>query len=81
MRWYSVAGDAVQVGSATVTPYARVFSVGAKTGGFAWQFPIGVRVDRSGGSEWLPILDITRLVQVGMYVLAAFLFVRSWRAS
>jgi hypothetical protein len=79
MRWYTVIGDAARVGDTTVTPRARVLSIGGPRGGFAWQFPTGVRVDRAGAVEWLPIVNVTVIAQIGLYALAAMLFVLSRR--
>ena len=77
MRWYSVTGSAVRVGDTTVTPYARVLSVGGAKAGFAWQYPTGVRVERAGIVEWRRIVDVTRIAQVALFAVAAVLFVLS----
>jgi hypothetical protein len=80
MRWFTVTGAAVRVGDTTVTPHARVLSIGGPTGGFAWQFPTGVRVERPGAVEWLPIVNVTLLAQVGLYALAVLAFGLGWLA-
>ena len=81
MRWYSVSADPLHVGSATVTPFARVLSIGGSRGGFAWQFPTHVRIERADRVEVLPIVDISRIAIYALYALAAVLFIRLWRGA
>jgi hypothetical protein len=70
VRWYSVEGTPVQVGATIVTPRSRVLSLGVRNVGFAWQLPTGVRVERDGHVERLPIVDVTRIAQFVLYGLA-----------
>ena len=79
MRWYSVSGAPIVRGSVTVTPVARVLTLGRGSGGLFWHFPTHVRVERAGHVERLPIVDVSRLAVYGLYVLAAALTIRLWR--
>jgi hypothetical protein len=81
MRWLSISGEPVQVGSVTVTPVARLLAVGGSSGGFFWRFPTHVRVERAGQMEQLPIVDISRIAIYALYALAAVLFIRLWRSA
>ncbi len=65
-------GEPVTVRGMTVTPRAQVLSVRVpRFGGFVWNRPVGVSVERDGQVERLPVVDVTRWAQAGLGVLAA----------
>ena len=53
-------GDPVTNGTITVTPQSQAVIIRWPRGGFVWNRPIGVLVDRDGQIERLPIIDVTR---------------------
>jgi hypothetical protein len=70
----TLAGEAITTAGMTVTPQtqALVIHFGAH-GGLVWNRPVAVVVERDGQTERIPIVDITRLVQVillGVSILA-----------
>lgn len=65
-------GEPVQVRGLTVTPRAQALSVRVpQFGGFVWNRPVSVLVERDGEVQHLPIVDVMRWTQVGLGVLAA----------
>jgi len=65
-------GEPVSVRGMTITPRAQVVSVRvSRFGGFVWNRPVGVSVERDGQVEHLPIVDATRWALVGLGVLSA----------
>jgi hypothetical protein len=69
-------GEPVQRNGLTVTPLAQSLRVRLPFGpagwGFVWNRPAAVLVEQNGRVERLPIVDVTRLAQIG---LLAALFV------
>ena len=53
-------GEPLTVGNATITPQSQALIVRWPRGGFVWNRPIGVIVDRDGQTQRLPIVDVTR---------------------
>jgi hypothetical protein len=53
-------GEPQTFGAATITPQSQALIVRWPHGGFVWNRPIGVIVDRAGRIERLPIVDVTR---------------------
>ncbi len=72
VRRETVTGAPVTVGTVTVRPQARSWLVRwpCDMGGFVWNRPIAVLVERGGETARIPIVDVTRRAQVGLYGLA-----------
>ncbi len=65
LQWQTIDGDPITVGNVTVTPQSQALIVRWPFGGFIWNRPIAVLVDRNGRRERIPIVDTTRLLQLG----------------
>ena len=78
ISWETANGDPIDVGSYRLTPQARSLQIQTRWGGFVWNQPAGVIVDRNGESENLPIVDVTRLVQIILWGLSGIVFVLAW---
>ncbi len=61
-QWQMINGKPITVGDATATPQAQALSVRFPFGGFVWNRPAAVLVERDGRTERIPIVDITRLI-------------------
>ena len=68
-------GKAVTVGDITVTPQSQALTLRWPGGGWVWNRPIAVLVERGGNVERVPIIDVTRMAQVGLYGLGLCLTV------
>jgi hypothetical protein len=68
-------GKAVTVGDITVTPQSQALTLRWPGGGWVWNRPIAVLVERGGNAERVPIIDVTRMAQVGLYGLGLCLTV------
>jgi hypothetical protein len=53
-------GEPITFGHTTITPQSQALIVRWPRGGFVWNRPIGVIVDRAGLTQRLPIIDVTR---------------------
>ena len=71
-RLTTTKGQSTTVGDLTVTPEARALAVRLPFAGFVWNWPGAVRVERGDQVERLRIVDVSRVVQLGL--LAATLF-------
>jgi hypothetical protein len=65
-RWQTTSGQPVVVDDITLTLQSRVVSLHLPTGGFAWNRPTAVLVRQNGQVVSLPIVDTTRLLQLGI---------------
>jgi hypothetical protein len=75
-RLQVVSGEPITVGETTITPQARVLAVRWPGGGWVWNRPHAVLVERRGRVERVPIVDVTRVarwamlgVTVGLWLL------------
>jgi hypothetical protein len=59
-----VTGSPVRVGDITVTPQSRALIVRLRFGGLVWRRPTAVLVERAGQTSRIPIVDVTRVVQL-----------------
>ena len=62
----TTSGDAQTIGEATITPQSQALIIRFPFGGFVWNRPVAVVVERGGQSERIPIVDVTRLAQLGV---------------
>ena len=69
VQWQTQMGEKVTVGSVSVTPQTRAFVLRWRNGGWVWNRPVAVLVERGGEEVRLPIVDVTRLAQVGLVAL------------
>ena len=61
----------VTLGDVTVTPRARALVVRLPQGGFVWNRPTALTVQQAGAVRHLPVVDLTRLLQLALLALAA----------
>lgn len=83
LRWQTVSGDEVTVGDVTVTPQSRALTIRWPHGGLVWNRPVGILVERGEQTERIPIVDVTRIIQLGLFglslVFSMIIFVLSIR--
>jgi hypothetical protein len=64
------SAEPVTVGDVTVTPRSKALVVRLPKGGLVWNRPTAVLVERDGQARRIPIVDVTRILQVGLLGLA-----------
>lgn len=69
-RWQTTASQPVVVDDMNLTLQSRIVSLHMPAGGFDWSRPTAVLVGRNGQGVPLPIVDTTRLLQVGLFGLS-----------
>jgi hypothetical protein len=84
INWQTETGDSVAVGDVTLTPQSRALVVRWPNGGWVWNRPVAVLVQRGEEMERIPIVDATRRAQVGLMGLALLfglvsLVLSTWR--
>ena len=60
----TVSGQPVTVESVTVTPQSQALIVRLPIGGFVWNRPTAILVERDETAKRFPIVDITRVLQL-----------------
>ena len=60
------SGEAVSVGDATVTPQSQALTLRWPNGGFVWNRPLAILVERDGDKERIPIVDVTLVAQAAL---------------
>jgi hypothetical protein len=73
--------EPVRVGEVTVTPLARALVVRLPWGGFVWNRPTAVTVERAGAVRRVPVVDVTRVLQLGLLGLGLAIAVAVPRRS
>jgi hypothetical protein len=63
---HEVPAEPVTVGDVTVTPRARALVVRLPRGGFVWNRPSAVLVERAGEVRRIRVWDVTRILQLGL---------------
>ena len=70
LRWRTISGDPVIIGDVTVTPQSRALTIRWPRGGLVWNRPVGILVDRDEQTARIPIVDVTRMAQLGLLGLS-----------
>ena len=70
-RWQTISGEEVTVGDLSVTPQSQALTVRLPFGGLVWNRPVAVLVERGGGTERIPIVDVTRVALLGLLGLSS----------
>jgi hypothetical protein len=69
-KWQTISGDKVTVGDVTVTPQSQALTIRWPNGGLVWNRPAAVLVERGEQRERIPIVDVTRVAQLGLLGLS-----------
>jgi hypothetical protein len=65
------SAESVTAHHVTVTPQSRALMVRLPKGRLVWNRPTAVLVEQHGRVRRIPIVDVTRILQVGLLGLAA----------
>ena len=55
----------------SVTPESQALSVRWSNGGFVWNRPLAIFVEQDGKVERVPIIDVTRILQIVLWGISA----------
>lgn len=69
-QFETVDGESKAIDDLIITPQSQALSVRWTHGGFVWNRPLAVLVERAGETERIPIIDVTRVAQLTLYGLA-----------
>jgi hypothetical protein len=66
VHWQTVSGQPLLVNGLTLTPQSRVLTVRFLWSIFVWHWPTAVVIEQNGQVQRLPIVDLTRIMQIGL---------------
>jgi hypothetical protein len=67
IKWQTVSGEAVTVGDVTIVPQSRALTLRwGRYGGLVWNRPAAILVERGDQTKRIPVVDYTRVVQLGL---------------
>jgi hypothetical protein len=69
IRLENTSAEPIVVGDTRVTPQAQAFSLRFPFGGIVWNRPTAVLVERDDLTQRIPIVDVTRVVQIALFGL------------
>ena len=68
--WQTLPGDKITVGSISLTPQSQALTLRWGKGGWVWNRPVALLVETEGHTRRIPIIDVTRVVQVGLWAVS-----------
>lgn len=77
-QWQHISGQPLAVNGLTITPQSRALIVRLPIGGIVLQRPISVVVEQNGQVKRIPIVDITRMLQLGLLAIGAGITLTGW---
>jgi hypothetical protein len=81
IQWQTVSGEEVTVGDVTLKPQSQALTVRWPNGGFVWNRPVAVLVERGGQTERIPVVDVTRIAQLTLLGLGFVLSIAALMLS
>ena len=69
IRLENTSAEPIVVGDTRLTPQAQALSLRFPFGGFVWNRPIAVLVERDDSTQRIPIVNVTRVVQIALFGL------------
>lgn len=79
--WKTTSGETVTAHGYAVTPQAQSLSIRHPFGGFVWNRPVAVLVEQDGVRQRIPILDLTRITQLFIWLMALLIAIVLWMRS
>ena len=68
-KWEPVIGEPQVVGDRTIRLQAQAIMLNTPFGGFLWNRPTAVLVEKDGITDEVPIVDVTRYALIGIGVM------------
>ena len=68
-KWEPVIGEPQVVGDRTIRLQAQAIMLNTPFGGFLWNRPTAVLVEKDGVTDEVPIVDVTRYALIGIGVM------------
>lgn len=65
-------GKTIAMNGYAVTPQSQTLVLGGAPGRLIWNRPLAVVVEHNGTTKRTPILDLTRLIQIGLFCTGLF---------
>ncbi len=75
LQWQKISGQPIIVNDFTLTPQSQSLTIRFPQGAFVWNRPTTIQVERNKQVEYLPIVDLTRTIQLGLFGLGAVIIV------
>lgn len=66
VEWQQHAGDRLSLGNVSLTPLSQALVIRTPIGGYVWNRPVAVLVERDGQEERLPILNVILMARLAM---------------
>jgi len=81
----TISAESIQAGDYRITPRSQALTLRWPHGGLVYARPTAVLVERADERQYVPIVDVTRLVQVVLAVVAILgmlaMGLASWRSQ
>jgi hypothetical protein len=68
IQFHNLSGEPARLGRVTVTPQNQAVTLRLPFGGFVFNRPVAVLVEQDGETQRIPVLDVTRMAQLGLWV-------------
>jgi hypothetical protein len=84
LQWEKVSGEPIVIGDTRITPQARVLSVRFPSGGFVWNRPVSMIVERDGARKTIAVPDVTLISQIAIaasLLIFPILFFINWKGA
>ena len=77
----STRGERILFDGIAVTPLSKALILRLPFGGFVWNRPVAIEVERDQNIERIPIIDVTLSAQLGIIAIGTVVTIAFWLNS
>ncbi len=77
VQWQTEYGKTINFGDVRVTPQSQALVVRWPNGGWVWNRPTAILIEQDGQVERVPVMDVTRIIQIGLFGISLIFLVTS----
>jgi len=81
ITWQTIDGETSSAHGLNVTPQVQSIQFRFPFGGYVWNRPVAVTVQKDDQEQRIPIVNVTLATELFIYALATLLTVVLWRVS
>ena len=74
----SARGERIVYDEISVTPISKALIVRLPFGGFVWNRPVSIEIEKDQNIERIPIIDVTLLAQLGIIAIGTVVTIAFW---
>jgi hypothetical protein len=78
IQWQTTSGQRMSLGDVAITPQAQALLLCWPKGGWVWNRPAAIVIEKNGQTRRVSIIDVTRWIQLTFWLIPVVLGLIMW---